>query len=231
MLGWIIGIIAAAAVITTLDLLENNEIFDDDHETGADTGTGGAFPYEGIEALSMDIPVEFTKEDEARADMAICEIKGLLGKKPVKTLCEMEAEDRIAAAKELYRRLCTIFSLDIQLEFGEGCNGNCGCYCNCTKSMWLDYRYLLSDKAEYIRIFLDTVIHELRHGMQYHFIMDSAYNGVEEHYRRRMTANLHPSVYVPFQEKPELYYKQLCERDAAAYAARVMENLTGGEEE
>lgn len=228
MLGWIIGLTVTAVIsIITVDLLRNDDIFDEN--MGEQIGTGGLSPYERIEALSCDTEVEFTEMDKDKADIAIREIHGLLGKNPIERLYRMDAKSRLKAAEELHMRLCTGLSLDIGLEMGESNNGCAGYYYNGKKVLWVDYRYLLSDKWEYIAEYLDTVIHEFRHAMQYCFIEDSTYNGASEVYRKRMTISLHPSVYVRFYESPELYYNQLCERDARAYAEMVLQQLKGAE--
>lgn len=226
MLGWIIGFTVVAIVsIIAVDLLGNDDIFDED--MGERTGTGGPLPYERIEALSCDAKVEFTDIDREKADIAVREIQGLLGENPVERLNSMDAKSRLEAAKELHIRLCTGFSLNLGLEMGESDKGCAGYYCDGRKALWVDYRYLLSVKPGYIAKYLDTVIHEFRHAMQHCFIEDSAYNGVDGNYRERMAVSLHPSVYVKFDENPELYYKQLCERDARAYAKMVLQQLKG----
>ncbi|EEQ58128.1 hypothetical protein CBFG_01838 [Clostridiales bacterium 1_7_47FAA] len=228
MLGWIIGMIAVTAItIVTLDLLGNDEIFNGDLEDGI--GTGGIFPYDSIEALSCETEVQFTDIDKARSILAVQEIWDLLGKNPVRSLTGMDAETRINTANELHRRLCTRFSLNLGLEMGESEDCICGYYCNSKKKIWIDYRFLLSNKPEYIYEYLDTVIHEFRHAMQYCFIEDRTYNNGSDGYCRQMAVGLHPSVYVSFAENPELYNKQLCERDAREYAAMVMQMLKGDE--
>ena len=228
MLGWIIGLSVAAVVsIIAVDILNNDEIFDED--IGGLSGIDRPSPYERIEALSCDTEVEFTDIDRNKADIAVHEIQELLGKDPVECLNSMDAKTRLETAKELHKRLCSGFSLDIGLEMGESDIGCAGYYCQGRKVLWVDYRYLLSDKLEYIADYLDTVIHEFRHAMQHWFVEDGAYNGVDSDYRERMAVSLHPSVYVGFYENPELYYNQLCERDARAYAAMVMQQLKGAE--
>lgn len=228
MLGWIIGLTVAAVVsVIAVDLLRNDDIFDED--MGEQIGTGGPLPYERIEALSCDIDVEFTNMDNEKADIAVREIRGLLGENPVERLNSMDAKSRLDAAEELHMRLCTGFSLDLGLEMGESDKGYAGYYYDGSKTLWMDYRYLLSDKPEYIADYLDTVIHEFRHAMQYRFVENGAYNGVDGDYRERMAVSLHPSVYVKFYENPELYYNQLCERDARAYAEMILQQLKGAE--
>lgn len=228
MLGWIIGLTVAAVVsIIAVDLLKNDDIFDEN--MGERIGTGGPLPYECIEDLSCDVEVEFTNMDRNRADIAVHEIQRLLGENPVERLNSMDAKSRLEAAEQLHICLCTVFFLDLGLEMGESDNGCAGYYCNSRKVLWVDYRYLLSDKREYIADYLDTVIHEFRHAMQYCFIEDSAYNGVDRVYRERMAVSIHPSVYVKYCENPELYYNQLCERDARAYAEIVLRQLKGAE--
>lgn len=216
---------AAVVSIIAVDLLKNNDIFDED--IGEQTGTGKPLPYERVEALSCGINVAFTDTDRNRAGLAVFEIQGLLGNNPVERLNSMDAKSRMEAAEKLHIRLCTAFSLDLGLEMGESDEGCAGYYCNSKKVLWVDYRYLLSDKPEYIADYLDTVIHEFRHAMQHCFIEDSIYNGVDGVYRERMAVSLHPSVYVMFYENPELYYNQLCERDARAYAEMVLQQLKG----
>lgn len=226
MLGWIIGWTVVVTVsIMALDLLGNDEIFD--YDIGEQTGTGGLSPYERIEALSCDTKVQFTDTDRNRAEAAVREIRKHLGNNPVECLSDMDAKSRLEAAKELHKRLCTRFSLNLGLEMGEGDGGIVGGYCAGRKVICVDYRYLLSDKPKYIAEYLDTVIHEFRHAMQHRFIEDGAYNGVDEDYRERIAVSFSPSVYVEFYENPELYYNQLCERDAREYAGMVMQLLKG----
>ena len=228
MLGWIIGMIAATAItIVTLDILGNDEIFDGDLENGV--GTGGIFPYDSIEALSCGTEVQFTDTDKTRCMLAVQEIRELLGNNPVDTLNTLDTKARISVAHELHRRLCTEFSLNLGLEMGESENSICGYYCNSKKKIWIDYRFLLSNNPEYIYEYLDTVIHEFRHAMQYCFVEDRTYNNSSDGYRQQMAVGLHPSVYVSFTENPELYNKQLCERDAKEYADMVMQMLEGDE--
>ena len=227
MLGLIVGLAVAAVTIIVADLLRNDEIFDKD--MGQQTGNGRISPYERIAGLSCDTEAAFTDADRSRADIAVREMKGLLGENPAERLGSMDAGERLEAAKELHRRLCTAFSLDISLEMGQSDVGCVGTYCPGRRGLWVDYRYLLSDKAEYIADYLDTIIHEFRHAMQHRFLEDGSYNGVDDDYRKRIAVSMHPSVYVNFDENPELYYNQLCEKDARAYAAMVLQQLKGAE--
>lgn len=224
MLGWIIGTVAAIALIT-IDLLRNNEIFDD---AGPGTGNGRVSPYERIEALSCDTEVEITEKDEERGKQAVLEIQAILGTDPVQRLCEMDAKERVKAARAVHQVLCAAFSIDMGLQMGTSDDGTCGAYRHNDKVMWVDYRYLLSTNPEHIEEYLDTIFHEFRHAMQFRLIESREYNGAGEDYRMRMARSMHPNAYVNYSESPELYYKQLCERDAREFAARLIYKLKGG---
>lgn len=226
MLGWIVGTIAVISLtLVTIDLLRNREIFDN-AELGS--GNGGLFPHERIEALSCDTQIEITEKDEDRGTQAVLGIQTILGNDPVQRLCEMNANERVKAAQEIHLVLCNAFSLDIGLQMGTSEEGTCGVYRHNDKVMWVDYRYLLSTNPEYIAEYLDTIFHEFRHAMQIKFIENPEYNGSSEEYRRRMAYSLHRNVYVDYSESPELYFKQLCERDAREFASRFVRKLEGG---
>lgn len=226
MLEWIIGLaITMVITIVTLDLLENDAIFDGDWEE--ELATNGLFPYEQIESFSCDTKVQFTELDRIRASGAAEEIQNLFGENPVECCCQMDPTFRITLAKELHQRFCVRFCLPIALEIEEFENGCCGSYCNTKRQMRVDVRYLLSNQPELVALYFDTILHEFRHAMQYAFTADPTYNQVPEEYRKRIERNLHPSGYLSFAENPELYYKQLCERDAKAFAAMVMQLWKG----
>ena len=224
-LGWIVGVIAVATLsLITIDLLQNNEIFVDEN---IGSGNGRLSPYERIEALSCDKEVEITAQDEERGIKAVSGIREILGTDPIQRLCEMGAAERVKAAQTIHRVLCTAFSIDIGLQMGTSDDGTCGVYRHNDKVMWVDYRYLLSRNPEYIEEYIDTVFHEFRHAMQIKCIENSEYNGASEDYRKRMACSLHRSIYVNYSENPELYYKQLSERDAREFAAWLIVKLKG----
>lgn len=216
----------SAVVLIAIDLLGNSEIFQPGAELGP--GTGSPSPYERLDDLSCDTELQFTQRDRQRASETVEDLHILLGSDPVGRLYSMSAKDRLSAAKELHKRLCNRFGLDLQLQFGTSDTGTCGAYIHNRKTLWLEYRYLMSTDPAHIVEYLDTVIHEFRHAMQHQFIRDSTYNEASEEYRARMARSLHPNVYVSFAENPELYFKQLCEREARAYADMVMQLLNGG---
>lgn len=225
MLGWIVGTIAVTLTLITIDLLRNSEIFDD---AGLSSGNGRLSPYERIEELSCDTKVEITEKDEERGEQAVLGIQSILGTNPVQRLCEMDAKERIKAAQAIHQVLCTAFLIDMGLQMGTSDDGTCGAYRHSDKVMWVDYRYLLSTNPEHIEEYIDTIFHEFRHAMQMKFIESREYNDASEDYCMRMARSLHRNVYVDYSESPELYYKQLCERDAREFAARFIFKLKGG---
>ncbi len=228
MLEVIIATAVIALGLVTIDLLRNDEIFTENSELN--TGNGRLSPYTRNEATFSDTEVEITELDETRINQAVEAIREILGPEPVKKLSEMNAEQRTAAAGEMHRALCEVFSMNIglQLEASDN-NRHMGYYDYNNNVLWENSNYLMSTNPECIEEYLDTIIHEFRHAMQYNFIFNEQYyNGASEEYRKKMTFSLHPDVYVTFEENPELYSKQLCERDADKFAKLFITKLKGG---
>ena len=226
MLGWLVATAVAALVLVTVDLLRDSEIFDKDSELRE--GNGRLSPYGQTEETYPDTEVEITAVDEVRGERAVVAIREILGNDPVQALSAMNAKERAKAAQEIHRALCSAFSIDIKLQMGTSYEGICGEYRYKSRVLWVDYRYLMSTNSGDIEEYLDTVFHEFRHAMQMLFSENRQYNGVSEEYSKKMASGLHENVYVSYFENPELYYKQLCERDARKFAERFIARLKGG---
>lgn len=225
MLGWIITVAVGSLVLVTIDLLKNSNIFTDNYESG--TGNGRLSPYEQNETTFSDTEVEITESDEARINKAVEEIRKILGPDPIEKLSAMNAEERVAAANKMHCALCDVFSLDIGFRLKALDNDTlCGFYDFNNKVLHANVKYLMTKDPKDIEEYLDTIIHEFRHAMQHEFIHNEEYNGANEEYRKKMACNIR--FYVDSAKNPELYYKQLCERDAREFARIFITKLKGG---
>ncbi len=101
-----------------------------------------------------------------------------------------------------------------------------GFYSRATQEITINMEQLSSD-SKYGNdsiAHLDTVLHEGRHAYQ-----DQAVKGIIRHDNTgelsQWRMNMKPGNYIPYKQNPRAYYKQPIERDAFAYAERMVKQI------
>ena len=203
------------AMAEIIDLLHRNLIFPGQEEGGA------SFPQEVADESLLN------GTDRRRAEESRKLLEEALGENPVESLLTLNPEDRVRALSELTESLVRLYHVDIDsIEFSPylpDCTA--GCYRRERRLIQVNIKWLLSNQEEILLDLLDTVFHELRHAVQWSIIQDGgAYWDATEERREAFARNFRH--YIPANRDLCAYQMQLVERDAVAFAAYALREVS-----
>lgn len=185
---------------------------------------------------------ELSDSDVELAAQTADEIKKIIGDDPVNAMASMTSSEKIAVVEEITKQLIQIYELtDIHYEMVTISNRDVwGYYCEDKKTLYINISNLLIDKNEIsenveefnklvVRETLDTVVHELRHAIQFKaaFNLDEEYLNTSRETRIEWAKSIADYIYP--NEDPKGYANQLIERDAVAFAYEAMKGVFGDE--
>ena len=169
-----------------------------------------------------------TDTDRKMAERSREIIEDNLGEQPVDALLTLNAEDRVKAVGEVLEELSRLYGVDIKgAEFTNALPNNvAGAYYHQEHMIRINVNALLSNDRAVLLDVLDTVVHELRHAVQWSMIegKNSVWEASEAH-RQALARNF--AHYVRYDRDVRGYQMQLVERDAVTFAATVMRGVNG----
>ena len=158
-------------------------------------------------------------------------IKGRLSDDPTRKMMEMSSNEKIEAVEAIAKELIELYGLeDVSVEICTLPGSVMGYYNRDAKVLKVDVTDLLVDvemldekkRVEAYRYIvketLDTVVHELRHAVQYQAIEvdDDSYWGIDEQRRIEWARNM--ANYVRSSDNPRRYFQQSIECDSFTFA-------------
>lgn len=186
---------------------------------------------------------ELTETDVELASQTADKIKEIVGDDPITAMGSMTSSEKIATVEEITKELIDLYELtDISYQMVSNSDrGMWGYYNHESKTLYINISNLLCDSLEipegkqdeYNRIFiretLDTVVHELRHAIQFKaaFNLDEDYLDIDRDTRIEWAKNI--ANYIPSSVDPKKYAGQPIERDAVAFAHESMKGVFGDE--
>lgn len=164
--------------------------------------------------------------DEKMQEETIRIIKDIFGEDINENIQELSASDRILKIEEFAKRIKLVYGLDVDINFYGDDKNLCGFYSFKDNELNLNVADLLSKNAEDIYEFLDTVIHEMRHAVQWKAVQEEGFWNVDDKTRAEWMDNL-ANNYIPFNVDPRGYALQPVEVDARTFATGCLEGVIG----
>lgn len=150
-------------------------------------------------------------------------IHDVFGENVAESVQNMKAAQRIEKVEELVKQLKEEYRLDVEVEFyGENRN-ECGFYNGKQNTLSLNVADLLSNNSEQIQVFFDTVIHELRHAVQWKAVQEEGFWNIGRERRIKWADNF--KNYISINVDPKGYARQPVEMDACTFSAGCMEGV------
>jgi hypothetical protein len=163
------------------------------------------------------------KEKEMMEETADC-INRLFNDAVIDTIKSMSAEERLRASDTLISELCRIYQIQLDsIEYFTSNSGIMGAYCRSENKISLNIQYLLCNNGEAIREYIDTIVHELRHALQWNILEDKVDWEISEERKKEWAENF--INYIPCRKGIKLYFMQPVELDAFAFAAGSMKGV------
>lgn len=154
-------------------------------------------------------------------------IKRNFGGNLTERVMAMDSVERMEAARDFTQSLIREYGLSTQAEFFGDARERSGYYSYEENKIYINVADLLvNDEAvltERLLEFLDTIIHELRHAVQYEAIHKEGFWDADE--AKRLTWAYNMANYIPLKENPSSYAKQPIEEDARTFAAQCLEGV------
>lgn len=187
-------------------------------------------PYIKEEVLS--------EQDREMAQQTAEVIKGHLGEDPTQRMLEMSSNEKIETVETIAKELIELYALDdVSVEICTLPGSMMGYYNRDAKVLKVDVTDLLIDvealdpekRIEAFRYIvketLDTVVHELRHAVQYRAIEldDDSYWGIDEQRRIEWARNM--ANYIRGSDDPKGYFNQAIECDSFTFAYEAMRGV------
>lgn len=168
------------------------------------------------------VSAPMTERDQEMADRTKQIVTEIFGQDAAATVEEADYNGRVALASDLIKRLSEAYGVQLdgcELYIDSNIN-NCGGYSIKENKIKLNGAYLFSEDPDLIYEFIDTVIHELRHAVQFQSILNPEIAEtwqVSEETRENWKQNF--LDYVPASANMRAYMSQPVENDARTFAA------------
>lgn len=185
--------------------------------------------------LPASLTAEMSDYDKEMADRSRELIRECFcrdGNNVMDSVRQMNADERLEAARDFSDRLARLNGLDhIKTSFFQDDNiANCGGYHDGTKTVFLNIRELMWDGDDEafesgISNFIDTIVHEQRHAVQWRAIREKGFWHVEDARRMQWANNYLPQNYIVPSVDIRGYRMQPVEKDAFTYAAMVLRGV------
>lgn len=179
------------------------------------------------EAELLDESILTETDQEMARETERC-ISRCFGEPATVCMMQMDAQQRIDKSAELIESLCRLYHISVsEVVFFREQSGYCGAYSRKNHTISLNAAYLMANDAACLLEFLDTIVHELRHAVQWSIISgeNTAWHTPEE-IQQSWYNNLTPSShYISPNRNRKKYRYQPVERDAATFAHAAVKGV------
>lgn len=154
-------------------------------------------------------------------------IKRNFGGSLTEAVMAMDSVERMEAARNFTEGLIREYGLSTQVEFFGDARERSGYYSYEENKIYINVADLLTNGedvlTERLLEFFDTIIHELRHAVQYEAIHREGFWDTDESKRLAWAYNM--ANYITLKENPSSYARQPVEEDARTFAAQCLEGV------
>ncbi len=194
------------------------------------TGIGKLIDMWGQRTLPQTAQAELSETDKQKVEETKELIRQCFGENVTERIRRASNRERIELMAEFAERLAKEYGLDIDVDVTVNNINNCGSYYWEEKRAEFNIALLMEDGSnehfDYcVRTTLDTIIHELRHAVQYKAIENSGFWNVDEKRRMQWATNMAPGNYIRADVDMRGYASQPIEKDATTFAALAMEGV------
>lgn len=184
----------------------------------------------GQQHLPETSKAELSETDQIKAYQTRALIGECFGTDPVECLKNASNKDRIRLMTEFADQLADLYGLDIEVDVTVNELHHLGAYNWKEKKAVFNIALLMVDgNHEHfdicVREILDTIIHELRHAVQYRTVDEPGFWDVDDERRLAWAQNMAPGNYISPSVNMRAYANQPIERDAVTFAAAAMEGV------
>ena len=179
--------------------------------------------------IPEELVVPMSKTDEKMIEQSQQIIKEFFGDNIYETIGDMKNIERIQAMADFADCLVKQYGLDTDVDIYVDEENNCGQYSKKDNKATFNISMLIkADKTdEYfkycVNTTMDTILHELRHAVQYKAIDEEGFWNVDEATRNQWAKNYDNYISPGVDFKG--YSEQPVEADAITFAALVMEGV------
>ena len=173
---------------------------------------------------------EMSDTDKEKIQQTQALIHEVFGPDPVERLRSSSNKERIDLMDNFANRLSELYGLDIQVDVTVDQVDHWGGYNWSDNKAVFNIALLMVDgQNEHFDYCawetIDTVVHELRHAVQYRTITEPGFWNVSEERRTAWANNMRQGGYISSATDMRAYASQPVERDAFTFAAEVIEGV------
>lgn len=173
------------------------------------------------------VKAELSETDNEMVDKSREVIQENFGDDMVETMKNASSLDRVKLIDKFANDLAEAYGLDITIDIIAD-NSLCGFYCDAEKRVTFNVHLLMVDSdhphfATLVREAVCTIIHELRHAVQWQATRDASFWNVGDERANLWKENF--NNYIDPQVDVRGYSKQPVEADAETFAAEVMREV------
>lgn len=154
-------------------------------------------------------------------------IHEIFGEDIVSTVTAMDGPQRVQAAQDFTLRVIQEYGLDAEIVFYGDAREHCGFYNYWENKLYYNVADLLVYNEEVLTVcmheFFDTVIHELRHAVQYRAVQQEGFWNVENETRLEWADNFRNPIGADVDLRG--YITQTLEVDARTFAAGCLKGV------
>lgn len=142
-------------------------------------------------------------------------LKEVFGENIAESIQSLDAAQRIVKAEEFIEKLKDAYGLDVEVEFYGENRSHCGFYNSKLNTLNLNVADLLSKNMDCSYEFINTIIHELRHAVQWKAIQEDGFWNTDKATRINWMNNF--ANYIQYGIDPKGYAQQPVEVDAVTF--------------
>lgn len=177
------------------------------------------------------ITAEMSETDEEKIEETQDIIKSYFGEDAVDTVKRLSTnKEKIDTVYDFAQALAECYGLDCTIDVVIDEKEKCGFYDFDSNSAKFNIYALTTDINSdtydfWVKETIDTVVHELRHAVQFKAINEEGFWNVDEERRTQWANNMAPGNYISASVDMRAYASQPVEADASTFAARAMEGV------
>lgn len=177
------------------------------------------------------ITAEMSETDEEKIKETQDIINKCFGENVVDSVKELSTnKEKIDAMYNFAQALAQCYGLDCTIDVDIDEAQKCGAYDYETNLAKFNIYALTIDinNPQYdfwVKETIDTIVHELRHAVQFKAINEEGFWNVDEERRTQWANNMVPGNYISASVDMRAYSAQPVEADASTFAARAMEGV------
>lgn len=181
-----------------------------------------------VDDLPIKFRVKLNETDNKKAEETVELIHDKFGEDVVSAVASESEEKRIEMMADFTKELATLYGLDIDIDITVTDAVSWGCFNDEENKVVFNFAALMTDATDenfgqVVFEVIDTIIHELRHAVQYKAISDPTFWDIGNKRAKRWKSNM--KNYIRAGVDPEGHSRQPVEADASTFTALIMDEV------